>query len=925
MPRCLIFTFFLLLNFCSGAVQALEIQANQARISLSTATAVYQDPSGELDWPDIQKLPPSAFQPLGQSHANLGKSDAQLWFHFKLEQHTPQALYGYLEVSYPMLDSIRLYQRDNQQLIEHPAAGDTQPFEQRPVAVRNFWFPIHLNPGETEFWLAVKSTSTLYVPLHFSSHAGNAVAHEHLNLINGMFYGIILAMLIYNLFLFCSLREKTHFWYLAHNLSIALIALNFDGLLYKYLPQPIGLQAISIYMLMLMHCLVATQFSRLYLHTPNTFKALDQVLRGWIALNVGALLAGLFLPLPIWGALASWGTLTTAIGLMWVGFYTWRKGLYYGLYYVVAWGFLLTGIMLSSASSLGLGNLNLYGSNIAKMGAAIELLLLSLGLAARIKQLQNESLASRQAANEAETANLAKSRFLAKISHEIRTPLTGVISTLQTLKHTHLNSQQQALLQTVDHSSHRLMDSINDVLDYARIESGKLNLEHLEFDLEALLSDTLCLFSAQAKHANIRLHMSLAPGVPRFIYGDPTRLRQVLINLLNNALKFTAKGHVSLEVCLNSTPLQEQLLFTLSDTSIGIEHNESNLLFESLNHEPLHTTRTYGDNGLSLSICKDLIEMMGGQISCQSTPGQGMQFRISLTLHSQARIDPLNSLLNQRSVLICTTNEQEKQALELLFNRWQLRCYHCPSPRLLSACYNQLNAHPILVLCTPWPQSLISLIDSLPLQIPAEQPVLIINNTSDIPRLPSNYPQHLIHIPAPATVNLLRLALEEYVLNDPPRAPATPPRAARSTQSCAHILIVEDNHINQLVIQGLLRKRGYSTDTVNNGKQAVDQYCSAPQAYDLILMDCEMPELDGFEATQRIRAFEQQQQLPSTPIIAITAHLFNKQIKHSLDCGMNDFIGKPIDATLLYAMLEQYLPQAQIRNEQDSLALDALH
>lgn len=513
----------------------------------------------------------------------------------------------------------------------------------------------------------------------------------------------------------------------------------------------------------------------------------------------------------------------------------------------------------------------------------------------------------------AERANLAKTEFLARMSHEVRTPLNAVIGMLYLLEDSALADDQREKVHIVQHASKQLLGVLNDILDIARIESGKLELENISFALDDVVQNVFLLFAPQATEKNIDLRVHFAANVPQKVQGDPSRLSQVLNNLLSNALKFTSQGVISLSVsCRQTSARNLSVDFVLTDTGVGMTDTQIEQLFNPFVQAELRIAREYGGSGLGLSICKSLVELMGGHITVNSEHGVGSEFHFTIRVQCEEPEKNLYFLPGQpaftQAAVICqqASCAADYQALFQAFSL-QANIIVLADSADLSAVLARLHDTPFILIDIPLqPQHVHHLQHALDKNITQGVIALLAMSVcTELQHLLEQYKQlYLLAKP------LLPRKLLSFLVTEAPSASQVlfasidTERALRRLDAM-RILLVEDNHVNQLVAKGMLKKYGAEVTVCEHGKQAYDEIYEKPEGfYQAVLMDIEMPIMDGFQASRLIRQMEKAQHLP---IIAMTANTLETDIQRCYQAGMNAHIAKPIDIRVLVETLLQYI------------------
>ncbi|MBN1904862.1 MAG: response regulator, partial [Deltaproteobacteria bacterium] len=553
-------------------------------------------------------------------------------------------------------------------------------------------------------------------------------------------------------------------------------------------------------------------------------------------------------------------------------------------------------------------------------------------------ELEQAIITAEALKTKAEAASSAKSQFLSNMSHEIRTPMNGMIGITEILSGTGLTNEQRELLEIIRSSGNALLTIVNDILDYSKFEAGRFTLENIDFDLRSAMEEVNDLLSEKAKEKGLEYISNISPDVPSLLRGDPGRIRQVIINLISNAIKFTKQGKIQFEVSLISESKSNAVIqFSVMDTGIGIPHDKQAMIFDSFVQVDGSNTRRYGGTGLGLAISKQITEMMGGEIGLESDEGKGSRFRVILTLERQREKDKsavsISASLKEKRVLIVSDTETGRNCLMDYMNKWG--CAYGAASDAPGALEELRFAHDCK---SPYEIAIIDLQlsdmdgEALGANIKKDPDLKNINLImlashgcrGDAARVKNSGFSAYLTKPVDEAQLYECLSIitdrKREMKRESPVEIITRHSISEDKKRRLRILVAEDDTINQKIIISIMAKIGYMAKVVINGHEAIRAL--EQESYDLVLMDCQMPVMDGYEATAIIRSMDSKVKDHDVPVIALTGHALDGDMEKFIKAGLDDYLSKPVKPQELADMIDKWLSKQEPVQDKEVTAVN---
>ncbi|NWE50412.1 hybrid sensor histidine kinase/response regulator [Pseudomonas gingeri] len=894
--------------------------ASAAHASQGSGWAILFDDQADLQLSDIRSSRYiNQFSPVELDRLTAAEPDGALWLRFRLQPGKHEQL---LRIFAPDLARLDLYTLDGDTLIDQVRSGNDLSKAERPLPSSDFMLPLTQSTKPLDIYLRLVSKHELRPHITLES-AVTSAADQGQTLLYGLLFGCLSMLILHNLTRFAYTRSRSSLWLASCEALLLLSALFLLNLAGPWLPDWHGAQTPGAYLALLLTAPCGLMFTYSFF-SPLGPHPLNKLLLGDIlVICLGGLLLLFVDTLPL--NVMTYGLVGLAsLSILLVAAYHWQKGYRPARLFVVAMVIFNIGTLVILPALLGLTLVPPQGLIVALLiFICISGLLMSIALGERRRSITEDqfSVSRDLAASNAEIA--AKAEFLAKISHEIRTPMNGVLGMTELLLGTPLSVKQRDYVQTIHSAGNELLTLINEILDISKLESGQIELDDVQFDLNALIEDCLSIFRAKAEQQNVELISFIQPQVPRVISGDPTRLRQALLSLLENALKKTDEGEILIVVALDERSGQPRLRIAVQDSGMPMDDEERDALLhaELQSKNFLAATRLGGH--LGLVIARQLILLMHGEFGIKNSPNQGSTLWLTLPLdplHLEHPTSDLDGPLKGARVLVVDDNDTCRKVLVQQCSAWGLNVSAVPSGKealaLLRTKAHLRDYFDVVLLDQNMPGMTGMQLAAKIKEDPSLNHDILLIMLTGISNAPSKIIarnagiKRILAKPVAGYTLKTTLADELTQRSKGPAAvpaPSTPAVAPITVPSDFRILVAEDNSISTKVIRGMLGKLNLQPDTASNGEEALR--AMKAQRYDLVLMDCEMPILDGFSATQQLRAWEVGNQRVRTPVVALTAHILSEHKERARQAGMDGHMAKPVELSQLRELVEHWVAQ----------------
>lgn len=923
MRRLRIATYLLV----STLLMLLTAASAQAAVEVSWSSL--SDPSAELQLDDVRSPERQAqFRSTDLNQLYSPGGDNVLWLHHRLPADSDRRM---LRLFAPYLAYLDLYVLQNGELIDQAHTGASLPISSRPLAGRDYLLPLPTAEQPLDIYLRLVSEHALRPSISLQSvHA--MAADDNRSLLLGLLLGCLIMLVVYNIVRYAYIRAASSVWLATTQAFQVVTAVSLLGISTPWLGEWQNLQPQIANFSMLLAALCAMCFTVSFFHKVCPTPPLTLLLIGEIMLIGIAGVVLLVITHLRFNQLVHGLNALVGLSILLVSLTYWRHG------YPPA-RLLSVGALVFCSAFVGVLPIFFgYGSVQSEWVVAgllavtvVSGFIFSMALSERQRRIMHTQFSTSRALAASSAELKAKAEFLAKISHEIRTPMNGVLGMAELLLGTPLSAKQRDYVQTINSSGNELLTLINEILDISKLESGQIELDDVQFDLNALIEDCLDIFRAKAEQQKVELISFVQPQVPRVIGGDPTRLRQTLLSLLDNAFKQTDTGEILLVAALDTNQDAPRLRIAVQDSGKPLDASERDALLNAELHSKDFLAATKLGGRLGLVIARQLVRLMEGEFGIQNS-SRGSTLWLTLPLDTTRLEQPLTDLdtsLQGVRLLVVDDNDTCRKVLVQQCSAWGMQVSAVPSGKEAMALL-RTKAH------------LREFFDAVLLdqEMPGMTGMQLAARIKEDPNLNhdillimltgiSNAPSKIIArnagikriLAKPVAGYTLKTTLADELAQrgkgESPMFTPPPMSTALHVPDDFRILVAEDNSISTKVIRGMLGKLNLQPDTASNGQEALN--AMQAQQYDLVLMDCEMPVLDGFSATEQLRAWEAAEQRPRTPVVALTAHILHEHKERARQAGMDGHMPKPIEMSQLRELVEHWVAEREIRRQRNAL------